>query len=138
MIEIEREREIIYTYIYIYIYIYIRMFIHLAALLPLPPLLSLGVEVNICNCPLQALSCCCLFIRALFLFIHPLGHVTARRSHDGDDAFPAARRHTVSFHNFKSQNFKLSVSDPKSKYVVCFSVLSQISNCQSLGRKHEH
>ena len=46
--------------------------------------------------------------------------------------------HTVSFHNFKSQNFKLSVSNPKSKYVVYMSVLSQISNCQSLGRKNKH
>ena len=42
---------------------------------------------------------------------------------------------TVSFHNFKSQNFKLSVSNPKSKYVAYLSVLSQISNYQSLGRK---
>ena len=33
--------------------------------------------------------------------------------------------HTVSFHNFKSQNFKLSVSNPKSKYVVYLSVLSK-------------
>ena len=40
---------------------------------------------------------------------------------------------TVSFHSFKSQNFKLSVSNPKSKYVAYLSVLSQISNCQSLG-----
>ena len=31
---------------------------------------------------------------------------------------------TVSFHNFKSQNFKLSVSNPKSKYVACLSVVS--------------
>ena len=46
--------------------------------------------------------------------------------------------YTVSFHNFKSQNFKLSVSIPKSKYVVYLSVLSQISNCQSLGRKNKH
>ena len=45
---------------------------------------------------------------------------------------------TVSFHNFKSQNFKLSVSNPKSKYVVYLSVLSQISNCQGLGRKNKH
>ena len=42
---------------------------------------------------------------------------------------------TVSFHNFKSQNLKLSVSNPKSKYVAYLSVLCQISNCQSLGRK---
>ena len=44
----------------------------------------------------------------------------------------------VSFHNFKSQNFKLSVSNPKSKYVAYVSVLSQISNCQGLGRKNKH
>ena len=45
---------------------------------------------------------------------------------------------TVSFHNFKSQNLKLSVSNPKSKYVAYLSVLSRISNCQSLGRKNKH
>ena len=44
---------------------------------------------------------------------------------------------TVSFHNFKSRNFKLSVSDPKNKYVAYVSVLSQISNCQGLGRKKD-
>ena len=42
---------------------------------------------------------------------------------------------TVSFHNFKSRNFKLSVPNPKNKYVAYVSVLSQISNCQGLGRK---
>ena len=42
------------------------------------------------------------------------------------------------FHNFKSQNFKLSVSNPKNKYAAYLSVLSQISNCQSLGRKNKH
>ena len=45
---------------------------------------------------------------------------------------------TVSFYNFKSQNFKLSVSNPKSKYVAYLSVLYQISNCQGLGRKNKH
>ena len=45
---------------------------------------------------------------------------------------------TVSFHYFKSQKFKLSVSNPKSKYVANLSVLSQISNCQGLGRKNKH
>ena len=29
---------------------------------------------------------------------------------------------TVSFHNFKSQKFKLSVSNPKNKYVAYLSV----------------
>ena len=44
----------------------------------------------------------------------------------------------VGFYNFKSRKFKLSVSNPKNKYVAYVSVLSQISNCQSLGRKNEH
>ena len=43
----------------------------------------------------------------------------------------------VSSHNFKSPNFKLSVSNPKSKCVAYLSVLSQISNCQGLGRKNK-
>ena len=47
-------------------------------------------------------------------------------------------RITVSFHNFKSQIVKLSVSNPESKYVDYLSVLSQISNCQGLGRKNKH
>ena len=42
------------------------------------------------------------------------------------------------FHNFKSQNFKSSVSNPKNKYDACVSVLSQISNCQGLGLKNKH
>ena len=42
--------------------------------------------------------------------------------------FPSVyrRRSAVSFHNFKSQNFKLSVSNPKNKYVAYWSILSQI------------
>ena len=45
--------------------------------------------------------------------------------------------YTVSFHNVKSQDFKLSVSNPKSEYVAYVSVLSRISNCQGLGRKNK-
>ena len=45
---------------------------------------------------------------------------------------------TVSFHNFKSKDFKLSVSNPKSKYVAYVSALSRISNCQGLGRKNKY
>ena len=51
---------------------------------------------------------------------------------------PCAHLSTVSFHNFKSQDFKLSVSNPKNKYVAYVSVLSRISNCQGLGRKNKH
>ena len=54
------------------------------------------------------------------------------------EAFGAWCLSTVSFHNFKSQNFKLSVSNPKNKYVAYVSVLSQISNYQGLGRKNKH
>ena len=53
-------------------------------------------------------------------------------------ALLSAHYTTVSFHNFKSQNFKFSVSNPKSKYIAYSSVLSQISNCQGLGRKNKH
>ena len=44
----------------------------------------------------------------------------------------------VSFHNFKPQYFKLSNSNPKNKYVAYVTLLSQISNCQGLGRKSKH
>ena len=54
------------------------------------------------------------------------------------DGFKPKGPHTVSFHNFKSRNFKSSVSNPTSKYVAYLSVLSQISNCQGLGRKNKH
>ena len=46
--------------------------------------------------------------------------------------------YTVSFHNFKSQNFKVSVSNPETKDDAHLSVLSQNSNCQGLGRKNKH
>ena len=50
----------------------------------------------------------------------------------------SVRQTTVSFHYFKSQNLKLSFSNPKSKYVAYLSVLFQISNCQGLGRRNKH
>ena len=48
----------------------------------------------------------------------------------------ASITYTASCHNFKSLNFKLSVSNPNRKYVAYVSVLSQISNSQGLGRKN--
>ena len=45
---------------------------------------------------------------------------------------------TVSFLNFKPQNFKLSISNPKEEYVAYVSILSRISNYQGLGRKNKH
>ena len=47
------------------------------------------------------------------------------------------KTHAVSFHNFKPQNFKLSVSNPKNKYVADVSVLSKSSKSQGLGRKNK-
>ena len=70
-----------------------------------------------------------IYIYTIYIYIHPFA---ACRS-CGRGQLIAFR--TVSFHNCKSQNFKLSVSNPKSKYVAYLSVLSQISNCQGLGRK---
>ena len=59
-------------------------------------------------------------------------------THTSNNTGSNSNTNTVSFHNFKSQNFKLSVSNPKSKCVVYSSVLSQISDCQGLGRKNKH
>ena len=59
-------------------------------------------------------------------------------SHTLDHSVPHTGDRTVSFHNFKSQNVKLNVSNPKSKYVAYLCVLSQISNRQGLGRKNKH
>ena len=42
------------------------------------------------------------------------------------------------FYSFKYQKFKLSVSNPKNKYVAYASVLSQFSVCQGLGFKNKH
>ena len=104
----ERERERCYVCMYIHIYIYI-----------------------------------CIRVRTyiyiyIYIHIYLLASVPSSRS---SRAFPSSRttsatRNTVSFHNFKSQNFKSRVSNPKNKYVAYLSVLSRISNCQGLGRNN--
>ena len=68
----------------------------------------------------------------------PLTHISFRCEVPTPSVFEGQETITVSFHNFKSRNFKLSVSNAKSKYVAYLSVLSQISNCQGLGRKNKH
>ena len=72
------------------------------------------------------------------IYIYTLSHVALDQTMDwGVLVRGRSTHHTVSFHDFKSRNFKLSVSNPKSKYVSYLSVLSQISNCQGLGRKNK-
>ena len=56
--------------------------------------------------------------------------ITKLLEEEGDDLMSK-----VNFHNFKSRYFKLSVSDPSSKYVAYLYVLSQISNCQTRPQK---
>ena len=68
----------------------------------------------------------CSFVVGLFLLFYIIANLALTISF------------TVSFHTFKPQIFKLSVSNPKNKYVAYVSVLSQISNCQGLGRKNKH
>ena len=108
----------IHTYIYMYkererdtcvcIYIYIYMYIYIY--------IYVYTHIPQCLCPKEKCPQC----------LSPWGSL--------GDTPPG----TVSFHNFKSQNFKLSVSNPKNKYVADVSVLSRISNCQGLGRKNKH
>ena len=72
------------------------------------------------------------------LYIHIIYNDNNNNSDDNDNHNNSIIEAAVSFHNFKSQNLKLSVSNPKNKYVAYVSVLSQISNCQGLGRKNKH
>ena len=77
----------------------------------------------------------------IYIYIYICSFIWRSSGRRGSNLGPPAsesRPFTVSFHNFKSQNFKLSVSNPKSEYVAYVSVLSQISNCQGLGRKNKH
>ena len=105
-----------YTYIHnIYIYIYIYIYIHTYTYTYTYSIAYyIGLRVGTCSSRRVFETCRYLFVSSDIL------------------------RRTVSFHNFKSQNFKLSVPNPKSKYVAYLSVLSHISNCQGLGRKHKH
>ena len=84
---------------------------------------------------IHSYACAYIYIYIyIYIHIHIIISRRERRAH-------SHRRRpysTISFHNFKSQNFKLSVSNPKNKYVAYLSVLSQISNCQGLGRKNKH
>ena len=98
---------------YIYIYIYICIYTH-----------THNVTLYVHRC---IVLCCYVW----WLFIYRFTVFTLVL------CVPSSWSCTVSFHNFKSQNFKLSVSNPKNKHVAYLSVLSQISNCQGLGRKKE-
>ena len=120
---------ILYTYMHMHIYIYIYLYIYICIYTLYIYILN-GSTCTRDGLPLSVLDppkietpdsrSCGFFVRELAgrLFL--------------------AGCPTVSFHNFKSQNFKLRVSNPKSKYVVYLSILSQISNCQGLGRKNKH
>ena len=113
----------IYIYIYIYIYVYIFMYIYIY--------ICIYIYIYIC-----------MYVYIyIYIHIHAARRWRARRIAPrwrGSSVPPAAISRTVSFHNFKSQNSKLSVSNPKNKYVAYVSVLSRISNCQGLGRKNKH
>ena len=123
----------IYTYICIYIiYIYIYIYIHMCTYI------YIYEYIVYCICVYTHMFICVY----IYIYIHRQEYVrllgsgfaalttTLSTQQVGGD--------TVSFHNLKSQNFKLSISNPKSTHVAYLSVLSQISNCQSLGRKNKH
>ena len=108
---------------YIYIYIYIHTYIH---------------DIYVC---IYVLCVYTYMYIHMYIHIYTHTHISCRSSPGRGKPWAAPCwliAATVSFHNFKSQNFKLSVSNPKSKYVACLSALSQISNCQSLGGKNKH
>ena len=80
------------------------------------------VYVCVCTCMyVYVRVCTCMYVYVCLANSALLHYTLLRFRTDG-----VARAHTVSFHNFKSQIFELSVSNPKSKYVAYLSVLSQI------------
>ena len=135
-------------YIYIYICAYIYIYIYIYIILSLSPSLSLYIYIYIyiyvyAHIHIHIHRLCYVYIYiyiCVYIYIYiVVCHITYQykvilsvvlRVYETDC--------TVSFHNFKSQNFKLRVSNPKSKYVAYLSVLSRISNCQGLGRKNKH
>ena len=120
------------VYAYIYIYIYIYMFTHVY-------INSIFIYIMVITIILLIIN---IYAYMYTYIIWPRASSRCRPSQRGLPPPASAPERqlniTVSFHNFKSQNLKLSVSNPKSKYAAYLSVLSRISNCQSLGRKNKH
>ena len=132
-----------YVYIYIYMYMYVCIYecMHVYVYMYMYMYVYVCICICICMCPqgfqgygfhistnrFEIILAMSGFIRCVSLFLRIECPLTVY-----------SLSSTVSFHNFKSQNFKLSVSNPKSKYVAYLSVLSQISNCQGLGHKNKH
>ena len=120
----------IYTHVCIYVCIYIYMMcMYVYIYIYVSCYLSLSLFIYI-----YIYTYTCIHIGSPFR-VEPPSNSAAGQLREGPVG-PFDRR-TASFHNFKSQNFKLSVSTPESKWVACLSVLSQISNCQGLGRKNK-
>ena len=128
-----------YTYIYIYIYtykcificiyVYIYIYIHIYTCIYIYVYIYIYIRKSTGGCAEEM---------RIHSFIHWCINSVPGRCGSAHMWRLHWQADTVGFHNFKSQNFKLSVSNPKSKYVAYLSVPSQISNCQSLGRKNKH
>ena len=117
-----------YMYVYVYIYIYIYYYYYIYIYIYIKRRGVLLTEILLPRIARQGTPC--------RTSITGYARTTRIQKFELDVGFQPY--HAVSFHNFKSQNFKSSVSNPKSKYVAYLSVLSQISNCQSLGKnKHD-
>ena len=96
-------------------------------------------RVALCVCSLSLYIYICIYVYIyIYIYIYSCIYLQAA-NFCSSLLWTPNRIHplTVSFHNFKSRIFKLSVSNPKNKYVAYVSVLSQISNFQGLGRKNK-
>ena len=128
----------IYIYVYIYIYIYIYTHIHITAAGPGAARHPRGHgaaarrRAQYSTYTMYAFTACIQLTDPKHSNASSLSSCSQFSCSCEDPG-----RLTVSFYNIKSQNFKSSVSNPKNKYVAYVSVLSQISNCQGLGRKNK-
>ena len=135
----------VYTYMYTYIHTYICIFVSCSSsslcIVQGVGFLRRSADAATNGRPLTPRSLCIyiyIYIHVyVYIYIYIYIYVYIIRYRTVTDRTLPEDGDTVSFHNFKSHNFKLSVSNPKSKYVAYVSVLSQNSNCQGLGRKNK-
>ena len=129
-------------YIYLYLYISISLYIYIS--------ISLYLYISISRYLSLSLSIykyiyiyiyICIYVYCMYKHVE-YGVLWAPNYDNATSSKLTIGKHediaTVSFHNFKSQNVKLSVSNPNNTYVAYVSVLPQISNCQGIGRKNKH
>ena len=118
----------LYIYIYIYTCIYIYIYTYIYTYVSLSLSLCIYIYMYVCIYIYIYIHTC---VRSYMLRARPRPGLLRARS--GPRLRNLLVINTGSFHNFKSQNFKLSVSNPKNKYVAHF--IRTVSNLKLPGSR---